>query len=245
MSVYRGQIWALDTGKRDRLQLFERNQFSKTLHTDSQQIRLIGGNSNVFAHNAQHVVFPCHPRTGHLAIAYGADNRRKSVGAILFDREHDLELLRRIPAMNDTLWRYRNGFWYAVFKFQPILLTFDAHFNQVASFHLKSTFLDEKTAETIDFEPEKGRSFAPRIISDFKLTDRHLFLTCQSYLHQFDLKTGSLRRLYTFRRESLKPAEGYPGLGFSPFAVTDSGRIFLVGNPDWGHDLWYADLPKE
>jgi len=243
ISVRKRELWALDLDRRNALLGFVDGTYQSRIELHSHPAGMIATDLNVFAFSENEVVFPCSPATGQLAIAYGREGGRQGVGEILFDRR-DADLLRRIPAMNDTFWLHDDERWYALFLYYPLIMVYDRNFKPATSFPIDWPDVQNRHAALMDWAPEE-RGDQPRVLfSDVKLHGAYLYVLSGGRLYCMDKTNGALQWAARFVGDAPE-FERRRNLTLHFFCVLDDGRAIL-GHPAlmWDHDLWQVVLPN-
>jgi len=245
MAVDGPALWALsDYGK--RANYFENGEHILDFPIRTYNVDVVGPASKSFAFTNQFVLIPAHPSTKRLAALYGYDGElKRHVGDILPINRKEL---RKNPALNDTLWlRDDQGFWYALFKYRPLMFKFDQAWNQVAAFALAGPEIERRNDEFEVFKPKRKYQRPLYHFTDFKYFRGKLYALSVRALYQFDRKSGrTLGRTYFFGDGAPFAElnlEGEP-LALMHIAFLEDGTAVLGHSAmPWGHDLWKANLP--
>ncbi len=246
MTAWEKDLYVVSTSKTLQMTWFRDGVYKHQFHLPSQNIRYVSMNANTFAAANGTVVFPAHPTTERLANAITLDKQRP-IGELLFDKR-DIELLRRIPGMNDTNWQYEQGFWYCVFKFHPMIQKYDANFKMVETFNLEDSFTAERHAEVLEFD-QASFTRAPPLFYDFKVKDGNMYLSLRGGIIMVSPK-GKTKSLFTFygKGEPFESAgiAGVSKLNFPYFVVLDDGNLLMSSFGDsWDHPLWRAKIAED
>ena len=244
MTAWKNDLYVVSSSRPRQLTWFRDGVFKNQIHLPSINIKFASSNANTFAAANGTVMFPAHPSTKRLANAITAD-KQIPVGKLLFDKRH-IDLIRRIPAVNDTNWQYENGFWYAVFKFHPMIQKYDSEFNLVETFNIKNGFTNNRHEELLDYDPERFSS-APPLFYDFKVKDGAMYLSLTGGILKLS-PSGETEKLFTFYGSG----ESFASLGNAGvtlnlpfFVVLDDGELLLSSfGESWGHPIWLAKTSK-
>ncbi|MDJ0837512.1 MAG: hypothetical protein QNK37_13420 [Acidobacteriota bacterium] len=199
-----------------------------------------------FAFNDTHILLPVYPRTGRLAALYDHKGKVEQFVGEIFPI--DKEMLREIPALNDTLWAGDDSGWYCLFRYRPFIYRFDKNLKKVAAYRLSGPEIDACEYDLFEEEIPKNRSTRPEHFTDFKLHGEYLYLLCRGVLYQIDKHTGHWRNRVSFygkgadfEETGLSPTER---LNMTYMAFLDDGTM-ITAPPAlmWNHDLWTVRLP--
>ncbi len=244
MAVVENQIWAVDFGKTDRITHYVNGRYKGAIPIDSMA-PFIPSDGLSLAVSDREVIAPVSPRTGHLAMAYGFDGSKTSIGSIPFDKK-DGDLVFRIPYVNQTIWHFGgDGFWYAAFPYAPMIYKFNRKFEKVGHFSIEHPVLSKHMNRIMEFEPKRPGDRCITLVSDVKWFRNRLYVMSSGYLMQLNPNSGDLLSITRF---SIKdPSDSGPGLKVFPlFAFRDDGTIFL-GHPVCfelsGHDMYQLQNP--
>lgn len=241
LAVKGEELWGIDLELK-RVRQFFGDEYRKSFRLDSFNISYGAGLANIFAFSDEYVVIPARAETKHLAAVYLHDGTLiQHIGEpIAFP-----ELSERIIGINNTHWLALKDGWLSVHKFFPLVTVYDTGFTLIDQFPVESAIITDMVDRTMSFDPGEQYTLPAPVFSDAKLFRGDLFLMCQGFLHQLDLKTHALESITRFFGEGddFKEVQA-PQLVFYFFAFLDSGQ-FVLGHPAmlWNHDLWTADLP--
>jgi len=201
------------------------------------------GTCNTFGVSADTVVLPAPPQSGHLAYAYDFQGGARPIGDLIFDKR-DASQLELNPFLNDTLWVYGDGHWYAVLRFTSLILKYDSDFNMVSSFRLDNPRLTQLKENLDSLDP--SRSSVPQaMFRDIKYHQGFLFIMAPKTLIQINAHSGDITAMYTFYgdEEVLSRKEVPHELNFKTFALMGKNRLLLGPAWIWDHDLMQVTLP--
>lgn len=243
IAVNKDLVWAQDAGNWQKMNLFSHGKFVRSFKIDSVHINF-ATTSNAFDFTEDVLVLPCNPGTGHLAGAYYTNGTKKGVGELLFQREEESDLIRRVPEINNTFWLHHRNRWYCLFKYVPVLQIYSKTFQLIDTIDLESSIIRERAADILEHYPKVPGNWAQPLFYDVCISGRYLFaIAGQRHLHQFDLNTGKVIAIYTFHSQHEDLPKG--PMGIRIFTVNDAGRVFFGSEHlGWGHDFAYADLPR-
>ncbi len=241
MAVEGPHLWAIDL-EYQRVRLFTDGEYRRSFPLDSYNVYAQAATSNVFGFSPNQVVIPAAPKSRHLAAVYTYDGDLiQHVGEILPFSE---EFASRVPGINDSFWLYRQGHWYSIHKYFPLVTRYDASFAVVDQFQVESEVVQQRLDYIVQFSSTHG--YPAPIFTDAKFFGGDLFLMSDGYLHQLDLPSRRIRSITSF----YGVGPGFQHLEHSKltlfsFAFTREGGLFL-GHPAllWDHDLWSAELPQ-
>ncbi len=247
LSVQPDRVWVLDGQK--RAHYFEKGEHQLSWSVKSHWMATYAAGAFTLTFDAEHVIIPIHPATGHLAAVYNYGGQRvRYLGEIL---PIDAELIAKNRAINDTHWARDERYWYCLFKFWPKLLVFDRQFRKVAETDLTGPEID--ICNGIFFgDIETSYTGPPRVyFRDFKVHGESLYFFCRDALYQVDKRNlKTLRRYKLFARLEEDPTwNGRPQHGefFTLLDAKEKGRgpTLVMGwaHLPWEHDLWTAELP--
>lgn len=242
MAVFGHHLWIQGVNQRGRLQHFHRGKYLGSLPIDSVNISGFSLNSNVFAVSPEAVVYPASPTTGHLAKATTKEGIEIWLGDIYFDRG-DINLLRKIPGMNDTNWVFDGHHYFCLFRYYPLLQKYNTDFEQIAAHPIETAYVQEVFAERVtNWEPgAKIKSPLP-LFYDLKAKFGDLFFMTLQALIRMDEETGTVTNMYQFQGRGADFPRPWRNLNLRHFAILDDGTIILSGVFAWGHDLWRAKI---
>lgn len=162
--------------------------------------------SNSFAADYERVVRPANPRSGHLGVVYGLDGEVvRMVGETLLLSE---ELVQQNPWIQNTNWKYYKGRWFCLFSYMPLLIEYNADFEEVGRIHLQGVEIDrfmERRTERLEEQEKKpfGRNgrFLREVVlnSDFDVDDENFYLLTRGTLYIVSRSTDQVTHRARFR----------------------------------------------
>ncbi len=245
MAMWEKDLYVVSVSKTLQMTWFEDGVYKDQIHMPSQNIHYVSMNSNMFGVGNNVVVFPAHPATGRLANAFKGEIV-EPVGELLFDRR-DVDLIKRIPAANDTMWQYDGEYWYCVFKHHPMVQKYNSNFEMVETFNIEDSFTLDRHSKMLDFDSSMF-SYAPPLFYDFKIKNGNMYFSLVGGIIMVSPK-GKTLKLFTFFAKGEPFAsngiDGKSGLNFPYFVVLDDGNFLLSSFGDsWGHPFWRAEIVK-
>ena len=239
MGVDGRNLWALGHTRRTKLQYFLDHQYQTVVSVGKGGNPGISMSANGLAVHDGQVVVPVWPKTGFIAAAYQRDGSRKLFGELLFTGE-DADVVSQVPGVNDTMWRFHDGFYYCLFKYQPIVRKYDTSFRLVKNYVWTTAVLEEKMHKI--FNPEGESHKKPEILfTDFKVWGDKIYVMGQGWLHRVNQATGELDQVLSF---TIERGEKKWRHHFHCFELLSPTQVILghfFGDPVW---LWKATIPK-
>lgn len=243
MAVYEDHLWLQGANQIGHLNHYVQGQFAGSVPIESVNISVHSRNSNAFAATPEAIVFPASPRTGHLAKVLTKGGEDKFLGELYFDRR-DIDLLRKVPGMNDTNWVFDGQHYYCAFRFFPLVLKFNGDFKQIGAYPIDLPYVQDVFSRWVtDWEPGAKIKSPQPVFYDLKTKFGDVFLMTQMALVRMDGGTGDVSNLYRFQGKG--PDFALPGeyLNLRHFTILDDGTLILAGIFKWNHDLWKVKLP--
>lgn len=234
MAIFKGEIWGIGT-HRLTLNGFKGGDFLNSIDGYGLQPGHQGATSNVFAVSPDLIVVPSPFRTDHLALAFSKDGQ--SMGQIGTPLIEEKDMVTSNPFANDTMWHYRAGKWFALFKFFPVVAVFDKDLKNQTFFNLEHPWVAETFAYISD---DHGPNIALPLFSDFKMFRNHLYAMCRGRLLQINLVDMTVESVTSFigRGTDFGPIAG-KSVSLPNFSFLDDGTLYLAHPMQlWHHDLW-------
>ncbi len=242
-SVFQDRVLALASPK-DRFFHFASGEFVGNLKMKPVSNTIFHtGTANTFGFAEDVAVFPAFPGTGRLGFAYDLEGRITPVGELLYGKD-DIQRLGKHPLINDTLWTYGDGGWFAVFRYENLIHRYDQNFKLVASFRPENPRLNLIREELANYNSQKLK-FPPVLFKDVTFWDGALYLLSQRTLIRMNTDSGHIEASYDFHAEG----EGFEeisgkGLNFKSFAILDDGTLVLGPAFVWDHFLLSCKMPS-
>jgi len=241
LSVNGNSVWALND-RRNIANFYVNGQFQTAFRLKDYQLRPLEWVKWSFAHNDQLVLVPAHPRTGHLARVYDyAGQETAMVGRIL---PIEPEMLEYNAMVNATIWQYREGKWYCLFAYRPIIRIYNAEFELEREILVVGEEVDLFEEPFHKREIPEGFDRPRPHFTDFQVTEKCLYLMCHGVLYQLDHTGKVLSRTGFWANDAIMEELGWrPRVEFCFAAVMKNGRVYLGARGNYmEHDLWYVDL---
>ena len=153
---------------------------------------------------------------------------------------HCASRLERNPFLNDTLWVYGDNHWYAVLRFDALILKFDENFNKINSFNLNNSRLNLLIENLESVDPSKFTTLQA-LFRDIKYHNGFLYMMAPKTLIRVHPDSGKIASMYSFYKDTKEDTEVREVGGiFKTFAMMENNRVLL--GPGWLYDHYLMEV---
>ena len=143
----------------------------------------------------EHLVVPAYPNKNHLALIYDLNGKRKQTIPVVLEDEDEL---KKNPGLNDTYWLYDRDKreWWAVFKFQPLIMHYNQAFEPIGSIMVTGPHINEMNQALASFVRVEKSKVPQPYFYDAVLRKGKIYLMTggvsesTGVLYAVDLKSG-------------------------------------------------------
>ena len=240
MAVQGNRVWLVHGYPQELISYFQNGRFIRQIKIRNPGVS-DSGHTRTFATNGRELLLSVHPASSHLGQHIRLmDDKITFLGELLFDR-NQLEVVKKIPAINESMWVNDGEYWYCTFPYYPMIQKYDHNLKLIHAWPIEHKLQQNKFADLLEWEPQAKNNVAIAYIHDLKLFGGHLYVLSGQYLYQLDKESGQLISLSHFKmpskRDSFRPA-------FKSFAFLEDGTLFITHYAQlWDHDMWMAENP--
>ncbi len=221
--------------------LYDSHAFQHYFRGEHYQNEFITPDMNAagFGFNGKQIVVPADPKSKKAAVVYDLKgNVLKTFGEPAVFPE---SLREQNPAIGSSFWTWRDGVWYMLFKFKPLVRKYNERFELIGEFEVSDSSV---SAWQEGLEAGGPHRFIP-CFADVKVHRGDLYFMCLDTLVRADGDTGKTLQTWKFfgRGPDFEQVPPEMGLTFMSFAFLNDDTVVL-GHPamPWNHDLWKATL---